>query len=266
MTATVRVVQRREILGLPVADQRYRANQQQGVHQHEQGYVNVVVAGRYVEHSGNRSRPCSPASIIIRPAGEPHATTIGDVPVRCLRIEMSDVWLREHQLAHALQRPSRDVGLLRSGASSRRIFRHFAANNDLADASFALELGGVLLGDDPHFRSAAPRWLDDVIDTLRANFLQSVRVAQLALLTDVSPIHLGRLFRRHTGSTIPGFVLRLRTEYACGLLLESDAPLSVVSYQAGFVDQSHLTRALVRLTGMTPAAYRREARSAVAVR
>jgi AraC family transcriptional regulator len=48
------------------------------------------------------------------------------------------------------------------------------------------------------------------------------------------------------------YVLRLRIEEAQKLLVDTDTPLAVVAAQAGFADQSHMTRALQRNLGMTP--------------
>ncbi|MFR4118588.1 MAG: helix-turn-helix domain-containing protein [Bilophila wadsworthia] len=43
-------------------------------------------------------------------------------------------------------------------------------------------------------------------------------------------------------------------------LAESDLPIADLALRAGYADQSALTRAMQRLTGLTPAAYRRQTR------
>jgi len=48
---------------------------------------------------------------------------------------------------------------------------------------------------------------------------------------------------------------------ACQELTAGDAPLAEVALRAGFADQSHFTREFRRHVGVTPAAFRRSARS-----
>jgi AraC-like DNA-binding protein len=51
-------------------------------------------------------------------------------------------------------------------------------------------------------------------------------------------------------------VRRLRVEWAASRLVSSDTPLSRLALEAGFVDQSHFTRAFKGRFGITPARYR----------
>ena len=41
------------------------------------------------------------------------------------------------------------------------------------------------------------------------------------------------------------------------LLADTDLPIATLAYQAGFADQSALTRVMRRTTGLTPSAYRK---------
>ena len=63
--------------------------------------------------------------------------------------------------------------------------------------------------------------------------------------------------RRAYGETIGGCARRLRVDYVRRELTRSDAPIADIALQAGFANQSHLTRAFHRATGTSPAAYRR---------
>jgi AraC-like DNA-binding protein len=46
-------------------------------------------------------------------------------------------------------------------------------------------------------------------------------------------------------------------EWATTRLGETDEPIAQIALDAGFADQSHLTRAFKQHTGLTPAEYRR---------
>jgi AraC-like DNA-binding protein len=74
----------------------------------------------------------------------------------------------------------------------------------------------------------------------------------------VSPHHLSRVFRSSTGHTISRHRIRLRVRDALERLAGGERDLARLAADAGFVDQSHLTRAVRRETERTPSALRHE--------
>jgi AraC family transcriptional regulator len=72
----------------------------------------------------------------------------------------------------------------------------------------------------------------------------------------VHPSHLARSFRTYYRESLGGCARRLRLEWAAEKLARSDVPLASLATEAGFVDQSHFTRAFKGQFGMTPARYR----------
>jgi len=67
-----------------------------------------------------------------------------------------------------------------------------------------------------------------------------------------SPRTLQRHFLRATGVT-HGMVRQIERARYAALLLKSGAPVPDVAHQAGYFDQPHLTRAMTRFTGQSPA-------------
>ena len=80
-------------------------------------------------------------------------------------------------------------------------------------------------------------------------------------LAGVHPSHLAHTFRARLGTSVGEYVRRLRVEWAAERLGDSDAPISAIAIQAGFSDQSHLTREMVRRLGVSPARLRSEGRT-----
>jgi AraC family transcriptional regulator len=72
----------------------------------------------------------------------------------------------------------------------------------------------------------------------------------------VNPAHLCRTFRRYRRRTIGDYVIGLRVQFVCRKLLETRDSLTEIAVEAGFADQSHMTRIFKRVTGVPPGAYR----------
>ena len=97
---------------------------------------------------------------------------------------------------------------------------------------------------------------------LKVHFKDGITLGELAGAVGVHPSHLARSFRRHHGTSVAAYLRRERLRWACRLLSGTLMPLLEIAQEAGFADQSHLTRALRQATGLTPAAYRRRFGSA----
>lgn len=82
-------------------------------------------------------------------------------------------------------------------------------------------------------------------------------VAELAEAAGCSPSTLDRRVRRVYALSPQQYVLRARVDHAAALLGGTDLPLAEVASAAGFYDQASFTRTFGRLTGETPAQFRR---------
>jgi AraC-like DNA-binding protein len=91
-------------------------------------------------------------------------------------------------------------------------------------------------------------------DFLEAHHTEPVTLAQLASVADLSPFHLLRVFRDELGLPPHAYLTQQRVAHAKTLLARG-MPISQVAFEAGFVDQSHLTRHFKRQVGVTPGQY-----------
>ena len=80
-------------------------------------------------------------------------------------------------------------------------------------------------------------------------------LAELAALSGVSRFQLLRGFARETGVTPHAYLLQRRVRLARQILAAGRAPAEA-ALEAGFADQSHMTRAFRRQFGITPGRYR----------
>jgi AraC family transcriptional regulator len=112
----------------------------------------------------------------------------------------------------------------------------------------------------PRVTGLPKRRLQRVCDYIREHISQALSLTELASVAGLSSSHFNVQFRESTGMPVHQYVIAARVEYALELLVQSSASVADVALQAGFSNQSHLSRHLRRLHGITPAALRREAR------
>jgi AraC-like DNA-binding protein len=82
-------------------------------------------------------------------------------------------------------------------------------------------------------------------------------VGPLARNEGISPEHASRAFRARFGVGPATFRAEQRLRDVLRLLVETRDPLSDVACRAGYADQSHMSRAIKAVTGLSPQQLRR---------
>ena len=95
---------------------------------------------------------------------------------------------------------------------------------------------------------------------LTDHLTQEIRTDDIAEAVGLSPYHLSRLFKTHTGLTLREYLTRERIEAAKQLLAVSDRTIPQIASLLRFCDQSYFTMVFRRQTGQTPGEYRKENR------
>jgi AraC-like DNA-binding protein len=168
-------------------------------------------------------------------------------------------------------------GALAPGAGERLFERPFAP---LGPASRKLiEFIALMSGDGAAPPSVVQGWVPLLVDTLTLDSPRPAsRLAALLARIEAAPgqpwstelmaqalgcsvSRLHALFREEHDTTPHAWLLAHRLRRACEWLAGSATPIAEIALRAGFSEQSALTRALRKATGMTPAAYRRQHRS-----
>ncbi len=98
--------------------------------------------------------------------------------------------------------------------------------------------------------------LAPVVDAIREQYAETIRVKDLACRVHMSVSTLERRFRHLFGMTLRAYITRYRVNKACELLKDQRRSIAEVAYLVGFCDHSALTRYFSRHMGMTPSAYR----------
>lgn len=100
--------------------------------------------------------------------------------------------------------------------------------------------------------------LQDAMSYLEAKLPLRVELAALAELAGLSQSHYSRAFKASTGLAPYQWQLQARVERAKDLLLNTNGGLEDVAEATGFADAVHFGRTFRKLTGATPAAWRRD--------
>ena len=90
-----------------------------------------------------------------------------------------------------------------------------------------------------------------------------LRAERISKHFGVSETYLGRYFKKHTGETLQQYVTNYRMRLIETRLKNSDLRINEIASTLGFTDESHLNKFFRKNKGMSPLAYRKEARIAV---
>jgi AraC-like DNA-binding protein len=200
-------------------------------HRHEHGFVALLLHGAYVE-AGDTGR---------------HRVEIGDVIVhRAFESHLDRCDVRGAEVL-VLPLPSRWEGPVRGRAANPDAVARAAERDPLEAASLLLDR-----------LTPSPSDFGDWPDAL-ASALQADPSLTLADWANAAGLHLGSLsrgFRQVFTVTPAAFRLAQRAHRAAEAITEGSTTLAAIAHDCGFADQAHMTRAIVRLTGLTPSSLR----------
>lgn len=124
-------------------------------------------------------------------------------------------------------------------------------------AAFSLLLGRLLKQIAVELDEAKNSGISHILDYLEDHFSEPLELDGLAARMGVSTYHFCRKFKQVTGETLTQYITRLRVEYACESLRESDWRITDIAYEVGFQSLSQFNRSFHRITGQNPSNYRR---------
>ena len=98
--------------------------------------------------------------------------------------------------------------------------------------------------------------LNRVLEYIRANTGEDLKLSALAELANMSPHYFCELFKQSTGLSPHRYVLRAKIECAKEYLSDLRVNVFEASVLTGFADQSYFTKVFRRLVGVTPTEFR----------
>lgn len=195
-------------------------------HRHGRAYAALVLSGGYVE-AGDRGRFLArTGQVLIHGAWESHMDAVSPAGARVLNLPLT-----------------RDVafgaGVVDDPDAVAR-----AAERDVVEAEALLRLTTRWLD------TGLDDWPDILAETLRRD--PDTRLEAWSAGAGLAPATVSRGFGRAFGTSPRRYRAEQRALRAARMLVDRDDPPAALAAELGFVDQAHMTRAVVELTGLTP--------------
>lgn len=233
-------------------------------HSHDQFALGMIAFGGHRSWSAVGHVEAVAGDLVMANPGELHDGVPIDGKVRGWRMIYLDPTLVSHELEPEITRP---IELVRPVARDRLLAQSFAQlfacltapNTDrLAKEESLIRTLMCLVrrhSTSRPWRNRLSPSVTKAIQCLDAARNTPVSLAELAALSGISRFQLLRAFAREIGTTPHAYLIQRRVALARQFLAAGKTPTQA-ALDAGFADQSHLTRAFVRYIGVTPARYR----------
>ncbi|MGE3277203.1 MAG: AraC family transcriptional regulator [Vicinamibacterales bacterium] len=238
-------------------------------HSHDALVIAVTEEGHSSYTSRGRSDEAAPDRLLVFNPAEPHAG----------HMRHSHFWRYRALYLHekALGRLVPATGMITLPGFSRNALELPGLIAQVLAAHAALEAGdedegrerlvealGQLFthGDrqpPPPLAATDRAGVDHTLRRIRADYQQRITIEGLAADAGLSPFQLVRQFKRHTGMAPHAHLVQVRLAHAIRRLA-AGVDIATAASDAGFYDQSALTRHFKRAYGITPGHYVRARR------
>jgi AraC family transcriptional regulator len=192
-------------------------------------------------------------------------------PCDFIHFHVSSDYLRERQDAAGvgLTQPTPDLNdLIICDPLAELLGRTLVESGDTRDGLYAESVGKTLVMHIARMElsqptaSALPKWrLKRVQEYVNAHLDEALSLADLAAVAGLSRMYFAGQFRAATGYRPHDYLLYQRIESAKSILSSTDMPLTEVALSVGFQAHAHFSTVFKRLTGQSPARWRRVVRS-----
>jgi AraC family transcriptional regulator len=231
-------------------------------HTHTGAFLLFVRDGGFVERHGQRSERCDRFTCIYRPAYDEHANEFDEDGAVLAAIDLSPAWVCR------LSEAGFDGERFRVRSPfvdhfGDRLNAELSAPDSMSEivieslATEVIVFASRLAGKSGGGRNA---WPERARRLIEEEFASPLSIAGIASEVGVHPVHLARQFRASQGCTVGEYIRRVRVGFARRELAMTGRPIAEIALDAGFFDQSQLTKTFKRVTGRTPAAYRAQHR------
>jgi AraC family transcriptional regulator len=235
----------------------YRPRLRLTPHAHTAAFLVFVRDGGFLERYGQQSERYDRFSCIYRPAYDEHANEFDDGGAVLTAIDLSPTWVdRLREAGFAGERFRVRSPFVDQFAD--RLDAELAAPDSMSEVVIESLVMEVIVFASRLARKSGNGWAERARRLIEDDFASSLSLGGIASAVGVHPVHLARQFRAAHGCTVGEYIRRVRVSFARRELATTDKPIAEIAFAAGFSDHSQLTKTFKRITGRTPAAYRKQ--------
>jgi AraC family transcriptional regulator len=220
-------------------------------HAHDWPVLSIFVIGSYLNATELGETFIAGPSAILYRAGAAHRNATASAGFEQIEIEFDPAWLGHRLLPGAPV--SRWLGG-DAGAEARTLAQLCGREANEERLRTALQRFVARASREPE--RDPPTWVGAI--TRRLSEDTTLKVSDLAREVNRHPSWLGTAYKRATGEGLLETAARFRVERAARLLRETDEPSACIAVEAGFCDQSHMSRTFRRMLGRLPSAVRED--------
>ena len=218
--------------------------------------ISIIVRGKVKEDSSGKEEYAQSGSIVFKPGDLVHQNSFGVKGSRILSVifkedffhQKQDVKIHDWRWFHGMSAAYPAFEFARN-------LDHITNEEDLYE-----ELVDLFAKLPPNLNMSSkdvPSWLAQVKEKMSDEYKKPLRTKDLAAGIGVHPVYLARAFRRYYGYSVKSFLQKTRLEHALQELSQGVKPLSQIALDAGFSDQSHLSRVFRSKLKMSPGNFRK---------
>ena len=100
--------------------------------------------------------------------------------------------------------------------------------------------------------------MNSVFHYLIDNFHKPISLDDISARANLSPNAFCRFFKSRTKKTFSQFLIEIRINHACKLLIDTEKSIGNICFECGFNNASHFNRYFKQLNGITPLEYRKQ--------
>ncbi len=153
-----------------------------------------------------------------------------------------------------------DVGVERAGYEAAALLDQLMAGKKPPGRKIFLEPLGVVVRQSTDVLAVPDPELAAVVRFIRAHACEGIRVDDALSEVACSRSTIQRRFRAVVGRSPKAEIMRVQLEQARRLLAQTDLPIAEVARRCGFAELKRLSSVFRAKVGVSPAAYRRQAK------
>ena len=251
-----RLIKRKSFSKMSIIDVDYYANSVTPIHMDQVSRISIVLQGQVKEYACKKEVFAQSGSIVLKPGDLSHQNIFSPKGSRIVSVVFGDDLIEDlfghnqidWQWFHGLPMATTAFQVAKELST-------ISTEEDLYE--YTINLLAMLLPMTRGKENTPPPWLSLIKEKIQDEFKDSLRTKDLAAFADVHPVYLARIFRRHYGRSVKSYLQELRINNAIRDLSNMEKPLVDIALDAGFSDQSHLTRIFKNNLKMNPGAFRK---------